>query len=190
MTTSAPRPFPARLAIALAGVLLAAGCDGDQAPTGTAAEPPMSTSAERPVSSSTTTTKPPESSVPAPAAKGPTAEEVVVGFRQAGLPVQGWTLFTAETDDERLLGKRGQYTSKVSFNDGRLTSGGGTEASNLASGGVVEVFATAADAARRAAKVKGKGTVHRKGRYLLRLSSRLSAGQVRGYKAAMAKLPG
>jgi hypothetical protein len=78
----------------------------------------------------------------------------------------------------------------VSFNDDRLTSGGGTEASNLASGGVVEVFANAADAARRAAKVKGKGTVHRKGRYLLRLSARLSAGQASGYKAAMAKLPG
>ena len=115
----------------------------------------------------------------------------MIRFRQSGLPILGWSLFTAETDDERLLGKPGQYSSKVSFSDRRLAAGGGTEASNLDTGGVSEVFATPADAARRARRLGGgSARVARHGRFLLRLSPRLGPGAAAGYEAALAKLPG
>ena len=36
-----------------------------------------------------------------------------MALRQNGLPVLGWTLVTGPTDPDRLLGRPGQYTSKV-----------------------------------------------------------------------------
>src|SRR3954465_15917575 len=129
MTRAWRRSRRARLAAVLTGALLLAGCGGGGGPSGTGAGPPMTPAAPEPAASSTTTTKPPGSSVAARPAAGLTAGEGVVRFRQPGLPVQGWPLFHAETDDERLLGRKGQYTSKVSFSDERLSSGGGTDAS-------------------------------------------------------------
>jgi hypothetical protein len=171
-----------RLVIALAmTALLAVGCarGGGQGPDAPAAPAPKPTTTSAPPPTSTTAPR-------KPAATGKTAEDLVVALRQGGLPVLGWTLVTGPTDPDRLLGRPRQYTSKVTFSDRRLASGGGSEAANLADGGAIEVFATPADAARRVRALAGASArVSRHGRVVLALSRRLGTAAVNGYRDAL-----
>ncbi|MFJ7250541.1 hypothetical protein ACIQWA_38680 [Kitasatospora sp. NPDC098652] len=59
---------------------------------------------------------------------------------------------TAEDDPNHLLGRPGQYTSKVTFTDTRVKAADldGQDADSVARGGAIEVFATPADAEQRA----------------------------------------
>ncbi|MGW7446638.1 hypothetical protein [Kitasatospora sp. NPDC054795] len=102
---------------------------------------------------------------------------------------------TAEDDPNHLLGRPGQYTSKVTFTDSRVKEADveGEDADAVARGGAVEVFATEADAKARAQYIQGivkslpaaleydyvRGTV------LIRVSKLLTPEQANGYKAAI-----
>jgi hypothetical protein len=173
----------ARLAAAALALGLAAGCAGDGGGGGQG----------RPAEGAPTATPAPSAPPPAstkapsrPKPTGPTAEELVVALRQGGLPVLGWTLITGPTDPDRLLGRPGRYTSKVTFSDRRLVAGGGTEAANLLDGGAIEVFATPADAARRVPALAGaRIRVFRHGHVVLALSRRLGAAAAREYREAL-----
>jgi hypothetical protein len=115
-----------------------------------------------------------------------TAEELVVALRQDGLPILGWTLVTGPTDPDGLLGRPGQYTSKVVFSDRRLVGGGGTEAANLADGGAIEVFASPGAAARRVPVLaRSRVRVSRHGRVVLAVSTRLAAASTAKYREAL-----
>ena len=179
-----------RRLIAAVGVaaVLSAGCGGEGGgQDGRQAQPP-SASAPAPTRAPKASTPPPATtSAPRkPQASGRTAEELVVALRQNGLPVLGWSLVTGPTDPDHLLGKPGQYTSKVTFSDRRLVSGGGTEAANLADGGAIEVFATPAAAARRVKALAGASAqVSRHGLVVLALSRRLGTTAVKRYRDAV-----
>ena len=183
---SGRRALPAAL---LAGLLAAglAGCgraaQGGADGTATTARTPAPATTRAPATTvaPTTTTR---------SARAMTAEELVVALRQSGLPILGWTLITGPTDPDHLLGRPGQYTSKVIFSDRRLAGGGGTEAANLADGGAIEVFASAAAAARRAPVLAGRGVrVTRHGRVLLAVSTRLAAASAAKYREALGIAP-
>ncbi|WP_316528209.1 hypothetical protein [Kitasatospora brasiliensis] len=102
---------------------------------------------------------------------------------------------TAEDDPNHLLGRPGQYTSKVTFTDSRVKEGDveGEDADSVARGGAVEVFATEADAKARAKYIQGivkslpaaleYDFVH--GTVLIRVSKFLTPDQADGYKGAI-----
>ena len=168
-----------RLLLVAAAALLAAGCArppaGGRGPGGGPAGAPTTAPAPRPTPG------------PRPARQArhaPSAEEVVVAFRQAGLPVAGYTVYTAETDEQHLLGRSGQYVSKATFADRRLVGDGG-ERTGLDTGGAVEVFADAAAATRRARRLAGGGRLYRNGAVLLRLDARLGRGAAARYQAVL-----
>jgi hypothetical protein len=171
-----------KLLLIAATLVLAAGC----------ARPPADGdgSGDAAASTATLTPRPTPRPTPKPARSAQhkvTAEQVVVAFKQAGLPVVAYTVYTADIDEQHLLGKPGQYTSKATFSDGRLVGDGG-ERSGLRGGGVVEVFASAPDAARRAARLAGTSRLHRNGAVLLRLDSRLGSRAAARYQAVLAGL--
>lgn len=76
---------------------------------------------------------------PAIAQRIATAADVTDAFAAAGLPVHRVVVLNAATDPNQLLGRPGQYTSKVTFSDARRSDAENT----------VEVFATAAQARTR-----------------------------------------
>ncbi|MFE9804727.1 hypothetical protein ACFYP6_39000 [Streptomyces goshikiensis] len=106
---------------------------------------------------------------------------------------------TAESDPNHLLGRPGQYTSKITFSDSRIKAADtdGLEPGDVALGGAIEAFATPADAQARATYIQTvtKGMpalteydyVH--GSIVVRLSRYLTPGQAGEYKAATDKLP-
>ena len=172
-----------RLALAalLAGALGVAGCGRGTAQGGggaaTTRVPAPATTRAPTTTVAPTTTR---------AAMPLTAEELVIALRQGGLPILGWTLITGPTDPEHLLGRPGQYTSKVVFTDRRLVGGGGTEAANLADGGAIEVFASTGAAARRVPALAGtRSRVSRHGRVVLVLSNRLMTASAAKYREAL-----
>jgi hypothetical protein len=133
---------------------------------------------------------------PGATAQPPTARQLVLGLRSAGLPIGAIRVYTAATDGNHLLGRPGSYTGKASFRDTRIHDGGGGFA--VSSGGSLEVFASSAAARRRAAyvasifassspAVPSEHDVVR-GRVFLRLSDVLTPAQVRAYVAALARL--
>jgi hypothetical protein len=120
---------------------------------------------------------------------GPTAQQVVGKLKQAGLPIGRYRIYTASTDPNKLLGRPGQYTSKVNFNDTRL----GFKADYAVDGGgSVEVFANVQDAQRRykfmVALAKSPLFAeydYLQGVILLRLSHDLTPTQARQYLTAL-----
>jgi len=105
---------------------------------------------------------------------------------------------TAENDPNHLLGRPGQYTSKVTFTDSRIKAAEVTDSSkgSVDLGGAVEVFASPADAAARAKYIEAVSKsmsalaeydyVH--GTVLVRVSHYLTPAQAAGYKSAAASL--
>jgi len=73
------------------------------------------------------------------------AEDVTAAFAKAGLKVTDVTVVTDKTDDNQLLGRPGQYTSKVFFYDARHPK----SAAEGQGENTVEVFGTDADAKAR-----------------------------------------
>lgn len=74
------------------------------------------------------------------------ASQIAASLVSAGLKLQNIKAETAESDDNHLLGRPGQYTSKVFFYDSRHPKPG---AGNDEGENTIEVFANAADAKRR-----------------------------------------
>jgi hypothetical protein len=126
----------------------------------------------------------------------PTARQIVVKLRAAGLPVGKVKVYNASNDGTRLLGRPGQYTGKVNFRDIRIKDGGGGVA--VSSGGSIELFATRADAKRRSDFVSAifasaSPSIPSEHDYLvgnafLRLSHVLTPTQARKYEAVLRRL--
>src|SRR5262249_16257173 len=99
--------------------------------------------------------------------------------------------YTAENDLHKLLGRPGQYTSKVNFQDTRLQTAGNS--TDVDAGGSVEVFPNDQSAANRKTYITGlaKGLPaltendYLKGGILLRISKELTADQAGQYEAAL-----
>jgi len=105
---------------------------------------------------------------------------------------------TAANEPNHLLGRPGQYTSKVTFTDSRIKTSEVTDSSkgSVDVGGAIEVFASPADAAARAKYIQTVTKsmsalaeydyVH--GNVLVRVSHYLTPAQAAGYKSAAASL--
>lgn len=101
---------------------------------------------------------------------------------------------TAATDGNHLLGRPGQYTSKIDFEDTRIKASDvqGVEKGDVTRGGSIEAFANAADAQTRAKYVEAVTKsmpalneydyVH--GTVLVRVSHLLTPDQAAAYKTA------
>lgn len=126
----------------------------------------------------------------------PTAQLVIAKLRAAGLPVGKAKVYNAFNDGTRLLGRPGQYTGKVNFRDMRIKDAGGGFA--VSSGGSIEIFATRADAKRRAGFVSAifasaSPSIPSEYDYLvgnafLRLSHVLTPTQAQRYEAVLRRL--
>ncbi|MBW8737130.1 MAG: hypothetical protein JF621_08375 [Streptomyces turgidiscabies] len=105
---------------------------------------------------------------------------------------------TAANDPNHLLGRPGQYMSKVTFTDSRIKAADvdGTKVGDVERGGAVEVFADPAGAEARAKYIQAIGKsmpvfaeydyVH--GAVLVRVSHYLTPTQAAGYKTATSGL--
>ena len=121
-----------------------------------------------------------------------TAAEIVALFKAADLPVQDVKVLDEASDSNNLLGRPGQYTSKVFFYDARHPNKNtpDDEGENT-----VEVFATAADAKARHDYIEGvtKGVSFLvsyqvlRGNVLVRFDKVLLPTEVEQYKAALTK---
>ncbi|MFE9496992.1 hypothetical protein [Streptomyces collinus] len=101
---------------------------------------------------------------------------------------------TAANDPNHLLGRPGQYTSKVTFNDTRIKAGDveGSDKGDVDRGGAIEAFAHHAEAKARAEYIQGFAKsmpalaeydyVH--GTVLVRVSHYLTPQQAAAYKTA------
>ncbi|MEV8529550.1 hypothetical protein AB0451_36420 [Streptomyces sp. NPDC052000] len=164
------------ITLAAAGLLLA-GCSSSQP----VADGRPATAAQRPANSS-----------PVDAGSAFKAIAAKVSFAKFGSTV------TADTDSNHLLGRPGQYTSKVDFTDSRVKPGNtqGFKPGDVERGGSIETFAGAGDAATRAKYIQTVTKsipalaeydyVH--GASVIRVSRFLTPTQAKDYDTADAKL--
>ena len=74
-----------------------------------------------------------------------TAAQYATLMQEAGLPIENIIDYTVETDPNELLGRPGEYTSKVNFADSRIEQYDEADPK----GGSIEVFASEEDMVRR-----------------------------------------
>jgi hypothetical protein len=106
---------------------------------------------------------------------------------------------TADTDSNHLLGRPGQYTSKITFIDSRIKTADtqGLKPGDVGYGGSIETFTSNSDATTRATYIQTvtKGIsalaeydyVH--GPHVIRVSRLLTPVQAKEYDTAAGKLP-
>jgi hypothetical protein len=132
---------------------------------------------------------------PTPAPKPPTTEQIQAAFKTAGLPIDGYTVFTVENDDNHLLGRPNQYVAKMSWHDSRLRAPLHPGDLTVEDGGSIEIFAAAADRAPREKYVHATTSAvsafaeyeYDVGEFaFLRLTHFLTPDQAAAYKAALA----
>ena len=124
--------------------------------------------------------------------RSPSAAVIAGRLKAAGQPVRALITYTAVTDPNHLLGRQGEYTSKVAWTDPRAVKagGGGYGRGAIEAGGGIEVFPDVAAAAQRLAYLKafkpplGDGYDYQSGTVILRLSTYLTPVQARAYAAA------
>lgn len=160
----------------IAATLLLAACG--QADEKTAANPaaPDPVAATEPVAAVVET------------AESLTAEQVVRALQADGMKLTDVVIYTAETDDNQLLGRPGQYVSKANFNDARHPQ--------TTPESTIEVFATVAEAERRRDYVAGIGEgmpmfVQYQvliGKTLARLNKALTPSEAAAYEKALGKI--
>lgn len=127
---------------------------------------------------------------PAPAPK--TAEDVANALAASGLKVTDIEVVTAENDGNKLLGRPGQYTSKVFFYDARHPK----PPSGDAGENTIEVFANDSDAKTRHDYIvevtKGMPMLIQyselRGPVLARFDKEMLPAEFEEYKAALAKV--
>ncbi|MFF0297758.1 hypothetical protein ACFYST_30500 [Kitasatospora sp. NPDC004614] len=109
-------------------------------------------------STDSSNTAAPAASTPVASAPAPAKQQLDAAAALAALTAHAPTIkqvkaYTADTDPNHLLGRPGQYTSKVAFNDSRIKAEDveGQDEDAVIRGGSIEVFASAADATARAA---------------------------------------
>lgn len=54
------------------------------------------------------------------------AENVILVFKNSGVPIENIKIYTVETDPNKLLGRPGQYMEKINWNDNRVKDANGT----------------------------------------------------------------
>jgi hypothetical protein len=120
------------------------------------------------------------------------AADVLKALRNHRLPLREYIVYTETTDVNHLLGRPGQYASKVNFHDARLPK---SKDWDIEGGGSIETFRNRADALRRYKYVRGFGTTslfaeydYLSGKVLLRLSHVLTPKQAAAYKAALVRV--
>jgi hypothetical protein len=122
------------------------------------------------------------------------ATDIVNGLKNAGLPIGQVQTYDASNDPNHLLGRPGQYTSKVNFADTRLPAASGLDVSG---GGSVEAFSSLSDAQTRAAYLAtvtgalgalGGEYDYRSGTVVLRLGFELTPDQAQQYASQLAAL--
>lgn len=129
---------------------------------------------------------------PTEAAKPLDAEGVVRALAKAGLPIENIAVLDEKTDSNNLLGRPGQYTSKVELFDHRHPK----PAQGDEGWATVEVFATPEDAKQRrdyiAKMTDGVPVLLQyqvlRGKVLLRLDKVALPSEVKEYEAGLAKL--
>lgn len=129
-------------ALALAALLTATACSSTPGPS--PANP-------APAAGAATTTDTPR---PVPAGDANASLAVL----HAAVPsAEAGTVITEAGDPNHLLGRPGQYTSKITFTDTRINSSDvdGLDKDDVQRGGAVEVFTSPADAKARAAYIQG-----------------------------------
>jgi len=117
-----------------------------------------------------------------------TAENLAEQLRDAGAPVGETASYNESTDPDGLLGRPGQYLSRINFADLRIRPLA-SDVIEVKDGGAIEVFASPADAARRLDSLEGiAGDLatrrHVEGRVLLRLSDALTVEEASVYEGA------
>ncbi|MDN5293186.1 MAG: hypothetical protein PWQ91_410 [Eubacteriales bacterium] len=125
------------------------------------------------------------------------AEEVVKALKESGLPIGKVMVFTAENDPNSLLGRPGQYTSKVNFVDTRINEPVSDKDISVENGGSVEFFANKEDAKKRYEYVSA---IAKSGppmfveydylvdKVLLRVSGKLTPQQAAEYEAKLKEI--
>lgn len=95
-------------------------------------------------------------SAPPKAAPPKDANAVVAALLKAVPTGKLGTVITEANDGNHLIGRPGQYTSKVTFTDSRIKAGDvmSNDPTDVGFGGAVEVFANAKDAQTRAAYIQ------------------------------------
>jgi hypothetical protein len=110
----------------------------------------------------------------------PTAQAVVLKLRKAGLPIGAIKVYS---------GRPGQTTGKVNFRDKRIKDDVYAPGFSVYAGGSVEVFASEADAQRRANYVERFGERdYVEGKVLLRLTHWLEPHEAKEYEVAFRRL--
>jgi hypothetical protein len=139
------------------------------------------------------TTVPTTAPTPKPAHVGQTAAQIVQALKAKGLPIGETFVFTAENDDNKLLGRPGQYIGKVEFSDTRLGNTYHGIQIKVRDGGSVEVFASTTDAQHRFTYLQSLSTSgnallaeyeYLDGVAILRVSSDLTPTQAKAYETA------
>lgn len=144
----------------------------------------------------TTTTKTAAAKVPAKK-KAMDAKALVAALKSAGMPIGKTDVYSASNDPNKLLGRPGQYTSKVNFIDTRVKEPV-TDGIEVSNGGSVEVFANQTDAKTRyeyVAKIAKSMPMlneydFRDGDVVLRISNSLTPTQEKKYEVALKKILG
>jgi hypothetical protein len=127
------------------------------------------------------------------------AGQVIKQLQDAGVPIDESQELTAANDPNELLGRPGQYTGKAFFHDARLPAEKNSlhpELIDADSGGSVEVFASEADAKKRAdyvqAITESSGLFaeysYLRGAAFIRVTGKLTPDQVKIYERAAASL--
>ncbi len=115
-----------------------------------------------------------------------TAEEITKKLKTSGIPIDNIIVYTEETDENKLLGRPGNYISKTNFADTRLEQ----LDKNNPSGGTIEVFKNEQDALKRKEYIETVTTgvafaqqyliLHNN--VLLRIENELSTDQAKEYE--------
>ncbi|MFJ9771254.1 hypothetical protein ACIRVF_08415 [Kitasatospora sp. NPDC101157] len=155
-----------------------------------------SSTTDKPAAAGTAATQPAGAASPAqPADQAADASAVLAKLTAAVKTVKTGVQVTADNDPNHLLGRPGQYTSKVTFSDSRIKAADveGEKEDSVNRGGAIEVFATEADAKARSEYIQGivKGMpalmeydyVH--GPVLVRVSKLLTPDQAKALQAAI-----
>ena len=126
---------------------------------------------------------------------GQSAVQVVRALKGAGMPITRYVTYTAASDPNHLLGRPGQYVSKVNFRDARL---GPVRGFKPEGGGSVETFRTRGDAQSRYRYVHFHAIASPsmlfaqyafvEGTLFLRLSKALTPRQTAAYHHALLKI--
>lgn len=126
--------------------------------------------------------------------KSYTAEEIITKMKEdQELPIDKVIVYDEKTDVNELLGKEGQYTSKINFSDTTALQIGGDD---NPVGGTIEVFKNSKDAKARCAYIEAytkalpiiQQYMYREGKYLLRIDKDIEKGLEEKYEKKFLKI--